>query len=126
MTNVEEPGTVTLSTLQPQVGVTITATLTDPDGGGTTGSPTWSWLRGSTVIEGAGTGTYDPTQADVGSFLTAKATYRDAEDADTDKTAQGRSYRAVRSAPSGTSAPAFPDTDLTTTGSADRADAHGG
>ena len=31
VTNVEEPGTVTLSTLQPQVGVEITATLTDPD-----------------------------------------------------------------------------------------------
>ena len=31
VTNVEEPGTVTLSTLQPQVGVPITATLTDPD-----------------------------------------------------------------------------------------------
>ena len=31
VTNVEEPGTVMLSTLQPQVGVAITATLTDPD-----------------------------------------------------------------------------------------------
>ena len=98
--------------------MTITATLNDPDGGGTasTAAATWSWLRGSTVIEGAAANTYDPVQADVGSFLTAKATYRDAEDAETDKTAQGRSYRAVRSAPSGTSAPAFPDTDLTTTG----------
>ena len=31
VTNVEEPGTVMLSTLQPQVSVVITATLTDPD-----------------------------------------------------------------------------------------------
>ena len=31
VTNVEEPGTITLSTLQPQVGVVITAMLTDPD-----------------------------------------------------------------------------------------------
>ena len=31
VTNVEEPGSVMLSTLQPQVGVAITATLTDPD-----------------------------------------------------------------------------------------------
>ena len=30
--NVEEPGTVTLSTEQPKDGVEITATLTDPDG----------------------------------------------------------------------------------------------
>ena len=31
VTNVDEPGTVTLSTLQPQVDVVITATLDDPD-----------------------------------------------------------------------------------------------
>ena len=31
VTNVDEPGTVTLSTLQPQVGVDIMATLDDPD-----------------------------------------------------------------------------------------------
>ena len=31
VTNVEEPGTVMLSTLQPQVGEAITATLSDPD-----------------------------------------------------------------------------------------------
>ena len=30
VTNVEEPGTVTLSTLQPQVGVAIVATLGRP------------------------------------------------------------------------------------------------
>ena len=32
VTNVEEDGTVTLSNLQPEDGVPITATLTDPDG----------------------------------------------------------------------------------------------
>ena len=32
VTNVDEPGTVTLSTLQPQLGVAIMATLADPDG----------------------------------------------------------------------------------------------
>ena len=30
--NLDEPGTVTLSTEQPKDGVEITATLTDPDG----------------------------------------------------------------------------------------------
>ena len=114
VTNVEESGTVTLSTLQPQVDRLITATLTDPDTGGTTASPTWMWLRGSTVIVGAITNEYTPVSADVGSVLTAKATYRDAEDDETDKTEEGRSYRPVRSAPSGTSVPAFPDTDLST------------
>ena len=114
VTNVEEPGTVTLTTLQPQVGVEITADLDDPDGGGTTANPTWSWLRGSTVIVDATTAAYTPVSADVGSVLVAKATYRDAEDADNDKTAEGRSYRPVRNAPSGTSAPAFPDTNPST------------
>ena len=32
VTNVDEAGEVTLTTLQPQEGVEITATLTDPDG----------------------------------------------------------------------------------------------
>ncbi len=113
VTNVEEAGTVMLSTLQPQVDVEITATLTDPDGGIT--GTTWSWLRGSTVIVGATAATYTPVAADVGSYLTAKATYRDAEDADNDKSEQGRSYRAARSEPrSGNTAPAFPDQDPST------------
>ena len=114
VTNVEEPGTVTLSTLQPQVDRELTATLDDPDGGGSTASPAWAWLRGSTVIVGPTTNAYTPVSADIGSVLTAKATYKDAEDDETDKTAEGRSYRPARSAPSGTSAPAFPDTDLST------------
>ena len=32
VTNVEEDGTVTLSQLQPRVGVAVTASVTDPDG----------------------------------------------------------------------------------------------
>ena len=32
VTNVDEPGMITLSSLQPQAGVELTATLTDPDG----------------------------------------------------------------------------------------------
>ena len=115
VTNVEEPGVVTLSSLQPQVEVGLTATLDDPDAGGTTGSPTWMWLRGGSIIVGATSATYEPVIGDVGSVLTAKATYRDAEDADTDKTAQGRSSRSVRRVPTGgTSAPAFPDQNPST------------
>ncbi len=115
VTNVEEPGVVTLSTLQPQVGVDIDAELDDPDAGGTTANPTWMWLRGGSIIVGATSATYEPVTGDVGAVLTAKATYRDAEDADTDKTAQGRSSRSVRRAPTGgTSAPAFPDQNPST------------
>ena len=41
VTNVEELGTVTLSSVQPQVGTDLTANLTDPDGEIT--GVTWKW-----------------------------------------------------------------------------------
>ena len=41
VTNVDENGTVTLSAQQPQVGVPITASVDDPDGGVT--DITWQW-----------------------------------------------------------------------------------
>ena len=41
--NVDEPGTVALSTHEPGAGETITAALTDPDGGMT--NVRWSWAR---------------------------------------------------------------------------------
>ena len=46
VTNVEEDGVVTLSTLQPRVGFPVTATLTDPDVI-TADSVSWQWYRGS-------------------------------------------------------------------------------
>ena len=111
VTNVEEPGTVTLSTLQPQVDVAITATLDDPDNA-TAGTVAWQWYRGSSPItsanDGAGTLTssYIPTPGDVGSALRAKAMYDDGED--DDKTAQENSYRSVRSVPQNNIPPVFP------------------
>ena len=41
VTNVEEDGTVTMSQLQPRVGVAITASVTDPDGD--VSGVTWQW-----------------------------------------------------------------------------------
>ena len=40
VTNVDEDGEVVISWLQPEVGIAITASLTDPDGDVT---PTWAW-----------------------------------------------------------------------------------
>ena len=51
VTNVEEPGTVTLSTLQPQVDVVIMATLDDPDA-----------TRRRTPLPGSGTGAAAPSR----------------------------------------------------------------
>ena len=46
VTNIEEEGVVTLSTLQPRVGFPVTATLADPDNI-TAGSVSWQWYDGT-------------------------------------------------------------------------------
>ena len=113
VTNVDEAGTVTLSTLQPQVGVELMATLTDSDM--VSGVPTWMWFRGSSVIVNETTETYEPKGEDAGAFLKAKATYRDGEDTGNDKNAEGRSTRQVRGVPTGgNTIPAFPDQNPST------------
>ena len=47
VTNVEEVGEVTISTLQPRVGVELTAGLTDPDGDIT--GLMWQWYRSTNI-----------------------------------------------------------------------------
>ena len=80
VTNVEEPGSVSLSSAEPEVGVELTAALTDPDGGVTGAS--WQWQRSAdgatwTDIVGATAPTYTPTGADAGMWLRANVTYSD-------------------------------------------------
>ena len=110
VTNVDEPGTVTLSTLQPQLGEEVTATLADPDNVTDT-TISWQWYRGTRAITGATstgalTTTYTPVPGDGGSRLRATVTYNDGEG--TDKTAQADSSRSIRNAPSTNTAPLFP------------------
>ena len=67
VTNLEEDGVVTLSTLQPRVGFPVTATLADPDNV-TAGSVSWQWYNGDiedeqNAIEDA---TSDTLHADYG------------------------------------------------------------
>ena len=117
VTNVEEPGTVMLSTLQPQVGVAVTATLTDPDNieGADLSTVTWQWYRGNTPILGETNGAttrtslYTPAAGDVGSVLRATAMYDDGEG--DDKTAEEDSANAVRVAPTSNVPPTFPNQD---------------
>ena len=81
--NVDELGTVTLSAVQPRVGVPLTASLTDIDGG--VSDLKWQWSKDGTDIEGATSDTYTPDggddgdDGDVGDTLTATATYTDAQ-----------------------------------------------
>ena len=75
--NVDEAGSITLSSRQPQVGAALTATLTDPDGN--VRSITWSWQTSPdpfgavTPIPGATAASYTPVAADLGSILWVSA-----------------------------------------------------
>ena len=119
ITNVDEPGTVTLSTLQPQVSRDIMAILDDPDSE-IANTITWQWYRGSSPITGADNGentntsTYTPVGGDVGGRLRARAMYDD--DEDENKTAQEDSANRVRRAPGTNTDPVFPDQNLNTDG----------
>ena len=109
--NVEENGTVSLSALQPRVGVALTASLTDLDGGVT--NVEWQWQRNSTDIVGATSDTYTPTSEDQGETLTAMATYTDAQGTE-DKTAELLSATVAEDTRN--KAPVFDDQDDDTTG----------
>ena len=84
VTNVEETGTVILSSMGGKVGVPLTATLSDEDG--VVGAPDWLWYRvdsaasSSTAITGARASSYTPVAADVGNLLKVTATYTDGYD----------------------------------------------
>ena len=84
--NIEEPGSVTFtfspsSPSVPTAGNSVTASLTDPDGGVT--GVTWQWSKSETEtgtytdISGASSATYTPVNADLNAWLKATATYTD-------------------------------------------------
>ena len=80
VTNVEEDGTLTLSTMRPVVGTELTAMLDDLDGIVTVDS--WEWARSMDMtdwenITGATMETYTPVAADVPMYLRATAMYTD-------------------------------------------------
>ena len=97
VTNIDEAGTVALSTDQPAARAEITAALTDPDEGVT--GAVWQWERssdGNTDWAGIGTGSpsYTPVDGDVGYHLRATASYTDGHGPG--KTAQAASTQAVQ------------------------------
>ena len=99
VTNVDEPGTVTLDSTQPLVGTVVTATLTDPDG--TVSGESWQWASSSdqntwTNITVATSASYTPVAADVDRHLRATVSYTDGEGPG--KSAASPSTHTVRSA----------------------------
>ena len=113
--NVEEPGTVTLTTdtARIQARVPVRATLEDDDV--PSGAISWQWARspnGRTNwanISGATSATYTPTlEDDAGNFIRATASYDDGEG--TGKNANAVSPR-VGDPPPVNSKPVFPSTE---------------
>ena len=92
VTNVEEPGTVTLMPASPRVGTEISAALTDPDNV-TAGTVTWQWSQSMTMdgsftdIDMATSMTYTAVADDEGYYLKATASYTDGHGSD--KSASG-------------------------------------
>ena len=125
VTNVEEEGTVTLSTLQPRVGIGVMATLTDLDGAAT--GVTWAWEAQTAIdcsaatdftpdnadddLDGGISGTYTPTSDDVGKCLQATASYTDPQGSDTAMSVLTESGQPVE-ADDTNKAPEFPDQDM--------------
>ena len=110
ITNLDEEGTVTLSSVQPQVGAPLTATLQDPDG--VVSGETWVWARlpdGTsgdwTNISGATSPSYTPVEDDLGEVLRATVSYADPQGPG--KSAQAVSENAVQAAPPTNDPPAF-------------------
>ena len=113
VTNVDEAGTLTLSTLQPVDGIQLTTTLTDIDGD--TSDLTWKWAKSSsktgayTDIEGETLSSYTPKPADVGHYLRATETYTDLQGSG--KTAVATTANKVLVRRSTNTAPVFKNAD---------------
>ena len=116
VTNVDEPGTVSLSASQPRIGVEIRAdTPVDPDGGVT--GVTWQWSIADnaefgdgdnvTKIKDATNAGYTPVTADDTKFLRVTASYTDVEGSG--KTAVGMPIEEVKKVRN--LAPVFNDED---------------
>ena len=103
VTNMDEDGTVSLSTQQPRGGTAITATLTDADGGVT--GTAWQWAKATAMdgtysnIAGATSDSYTPVEGDANMHLRATASYTDGESSG--KTAMAMSENAVAAVAAG-------------------------
>ena len=109
--NVDEAGTITLSTLQPVEGVSMTASLTDIDAV-TNNTVMWKWAKSRSrtcdftdVV--VATDTYTPDT--VGMYVCAMATYTDGQDSNKTKDATS-AYRVLEQRSTNT-APEFQDSE---------------
>ena len=113
VTNVDEEGRVLISSLQPQVGTELTATVFDRDGVAGVGS--WQWARSDSMtgtfedIPASGD-TYRPTIDDLDKYLRVTARYRDnVSGADIREKAKVSAYAVRKDTVSSNAPPMFPD-----------------
>ena len=109
VTNVDEDGSILLSSVQPEQDTPFTATVKDPDGG--VSGVLWLWEISSddttwNAIAGATSNTYTPVAGDVGDYLRVTATYNDAHG--DGKTAQAASDHEVHEQHPDNHSPEFP------------------
>ena len=118
VTNVEEAGTVELSSVQPQVDTPLMATLDDPDE--VVSAVTWRWesstsrSSGWRTITTATSDSYTPATEDVGRYLRVTASYTDGFNTRT-KTARAISENPVRGVPTVNNPPRYSGSQTTRT-----------
>ena len=112
VTDVDEPGTVSMDRPQPQVDRPLSVSLLDEDEG--VAAERWQWSRSEdgttwTDIEGATSPRRSPAPADVGMYLRAAVTYSDRFGSG--KTASAVSTYRVEAKTLANTAPSFADQD---------------
>ncbi len=107
--NIDEPGTLILSTTTPSVGTVLTAVLSDPDGSVT--NQAWRWQRADDAgspawvdISGADSDSYTVAAADQSKLLRAVVSYRDGHGSGKSAESAASAVRASNRAPTFTSA----------------------
>ena len=115
VTNEDDPGEVTLSSVQPQVDTELEANLTDSDG--SVSGETWVWEKSTSRTNGWGTisgetsASYTPVAGDVDNYLRVKVTYTDGHGSG--KMAYVVSDLVVRVEPPSNNAPSFQSSTAT-------------
>ena len=103
--NVDEPGTLILSTATPSVGEELTAVLSDPDGSVT--NEVWRWQRAQDAdspawvdISGADSDSYTVADVDGGKLLRAVVSYTDGHGSGKSAESAASAVDAINRAPS--------------------------
>ena len=128
--DLDEPGTVTLSSTQPTLGSVLTASLSDPDEDITNLS--WEWQRRHsggewTPIPDTDSSTYTVTRRDSGYTLRAEAVYDDDHGPVKSATSSGgSSMRPITSNDNGSNSQTISSSRLNTTGGGGGGDGGGG